>query len=251
MIRISRKFYPIWLNISHILSIIYNRLIYKEMNVQKVISLSIVIIILSFSFLGLFAVPENVNRSFRLIKTVMPYPGKTAVMINRFIKFSPFHEAAPEKNSPMRQKEEKSKNTTGLMFFLLSSFLVCNEKTLLILVLIIALITIKEIHRRGVDYKSLFVPPDIWYYRCWRLKFITPIEKCIYNRADQYDINPIFMNGWALTGLVNKSPHFVRELAECGLFLFVCGMEMFSVILNLIILDTIHYSLTTICYETA
>jgi hypothetical protein len=190
------------------------------MKANKIISLLTVIIILSFSFLGLLQVPENINKSFSMIKTVMPYPGKTVVVINKFIRFSPFAGAAARDTSPMRQKEQKKKNSSGLIFYLLSSLLVCNEKALIIFMLLIAVIFISEIKRTAIDYRSIFVPPDIWYYRRWRLKFLTPIEKCIKNRADEFDINPIMRYGWAFTGLL-ISPHFVRKLAECGLFLYM------------------------------
>jgi hypothetical protein len=161
---------------------------------EKFLSVAIALVILGFSFLGLIQVPVNVNKSFSLIKAVMPYPGKTVFAINKFIKSSsdPLQEQA-HSNSSRQDEKEDCNRLSGILFYLLSSIVVCNEKSFLLLLIIFAamsaggiVVALKSMNR------EVYIPPEIYYYRRWRLKFITPTEKCIQVLAEKYDINPIF-----------------------------------------------------------
>lgn len=192
--------------------------LYSIMNVNKIISFSIILIIISFSFLGLIQLPENIDKSFSLIKMVMPYPGKTVFVINRFLKHNPLDHAARTRQTAAENKRQKNK-FSALLFYVLSSILVCQEKNFLLFILILTMLAVAKYtdKRKFFNYyKDIFIPPDIKYYSRWPLKFITPIEKCIQYLADKYDINPINLYGRAAYAL--KKPALCFNLNGVRVF---------------------------------
>lgn len=166
------------------------------MKFNKILACIIAFFVLSFSFLSLVHIPQNaVNSSLRIIKTVMPFPGKTVFMINKFIKSSPREQHAHR--TAEKQKQSKNDKLPGFLFYILSSMLVCNEQYIIMMILAIAFVSFRITASSVFVIKDIYIPPDIKYYTRWRLKFITPLEKCIMNLAAKYDINPIFMFGKA------------------------------------------------------
>ncbi|MFH1416152.1 MAG: hypothetical protein ABIH89_08745 [Elusimicrobiota bacterium] len=178
------------------------------MTKHKVISLAIAIVILSFSFFGLVQLPGVVNKSFILVKTAIPYPGKTVLVINNFLNRNPFEKNAVPVESSTRKQRERNKNS-GLVFFLLSSVLVCNEKTLLLLILILSALSQAAKDMSLFTKEDAHAPPGIQYYLRWRAEFVTPRDRCIECLADKYDMNPILMYGWASMYARRINPHFV------------------------------------------
>ncbi len=188
------------------------------MRKSKAISLIIAIVVLCFSFLGLIQLPEVVNKSFSLIRTVIPYPGKTVLMINKFLKYNPYDNSAHTHKTTTDNQKRKNR-FSGILFYILSSVLVCNEKSFLLLLIVLAGLSVRCFNSEEYNCRDVFAPPDMQFFRQCRLKFITPIEKCIQNLVEMYDINPINMYGWALCAS-RKNPHFVNE-QNAGFF-YVC-----------------------------
>jgi hypothetical protein len=96
--------------------------------------------------------------------------------------------------APSRKKENNRLFKSAINN--LSAILVSNTNiNFVVIVLFIGLAlgtkNIFEKHRR-----ELLKPPDIVFYKNWILKFITPMEKCLQTRADEYDINPLSVVLW-------------------------------------------------------
>ncbi|MFC2092043.1 hypothetical protein ACFLTD_04650 [Elusimicrobiota bacterium] len=191
---------------------------------KKTLSIFIVVSILCYSFFGLIQLPGAVQGAFSLIKTVMPFPGKTVMVINKFARFAPFQNASrPARSNPKNKRNEFS----PLIFFLLSSIMASADKSMLLLILVIAGMSLVIPQKFLVHFKDIFVPPDRQRHRRWRLKFITPAEKLIQNLAQKYDSNPILMDGRALL-CPERNPHFVMNERSAGFFYAYAGPGPFS-----------------------
>ncbi len=202
--------------ILHICIIIYIRLIIMK---NKITSIIIVfIILLSFSFFGLAQLPNIADRSLSLVRTIIPYPGKTVLVINNFLKKYPDAKSASTQRKTSGSKNNKQK-VAGMIMYMLSSVLVCNEKVFLLFLMVMAGLSINILNSFLRFYRGVFVPPDIQYYRLWRLKFLTPIDKCIKCLVDKYDINPIYMDKWALSAR-NKN-RILFNFSRMRFFLFI------------------------------
>jgi hypothetical protein len=192
------------------------------MRSNKFIALFITSIIVSFSFLGILHMPGSGNRSFKVLKAVIPYPGKTVLVINKIIKSSVIsdYRAGNMENTSRKTKapKKKSDKALGLLWYLLGSLLVMNDMTILIfmgITLVVAFINgaVNNFNIRRDKYGGI---GDINYYKRWRCKFIDPVAKCIENLAKKYDSNPILIGGKGISTL--KRPAFCFSEAECGSF---------------------------------
>ncbi len=183
-------------------------IIMKNVKKKQILSIAVGLIILSCTFLGTFQFQKSINCAISLLKTAFVYPSIAILEVNDFIKDVSSAEDKAE-TVPVNKKEQSNK-TLKLLFLILSTMLVSNEKFFLILLIMVfagICIGFKKTFNRD---NRIFLPPDIKFYLWWRLKFLTPLQKCILNRSDEYDINPINMYGWALYAS-RKNPHFVNE----------------------------------------
>lgn len=186
------------------------------MKINKILSICIAGLILCFSVLVPLQFHKAVNSSISLLKVAIPYPGKTVFFVDKIIKFNPFNKSARE-TEPENQKNNKY---LGFLFYFLSTILVYNEKYLLIMLLILAALCIRYCRTLKLNSVEVYVPPDMKYYNRWRLKFITPAEKCIQYLANKYDINPILYIG---TGMSLEKKPALFKMKKARVFLFIAA----------------------------
>ncbi len=198
--KISQKFYIPFTEILQIVSILMLGkdyfIIMKNVKKKQILSMAVGVIILSCTFLGTFQFHKSINCALSLLKTAFVYPSIAILEVNDFIKDISSAEDKAE-TVPVNKKEQSNK-TLKLLFLILSTMLVSNEKLfLMLLIMVFAAICMgfKKTFNRDV---RILMPPDIKFYLWWRLKFLTPLQKCILNRSNEYDINLINMYGWAL-----------------------------------------------------
>jgi len=157
---------------------------------NRAINFIICTVFVCFVFLFTFKINGNVEKF--LSETSLK---QSILSINSFleksfktVKTGDIGDTAPEKN-------DKKSDLSGILLFLLNSMAIVSPEKLIFILLLTAavlsrLIGFKDGH---IVYKSVFKPPDLSFYKWWSLKFLSPLQKCLYNRSDEYDINPIYM----------------------------------------------------------
>jgi hypothetical protein len=151
-----------------------------------------------------------------MINSTSSYASKTIVVFDRITKgLKSFNK---EKN-PLNSKspENKKNKYSGLLFYILSTILITNEKKLLLVLMVsIAYAFIKNCKKSRIKGNESIVVPKMKFYLWWCLKFLTPLQKCIRERADEYDINPINNGSWVK--YVKKRPALCFLLSRVRVF---------------------------------
>lgn len=117
-----------------------------------------------------------------------------------------------EQKPASEEKEESDKNITDLLF-LLSSIVTLGSTPYLVLFVIFmgaAGFCILKSDNNLMRRESFI--SKLRYYKEWYIKFMSPVEKSMRNRADEYDINPM------KRVLRGKNPHFALDRQNAGFF---------------------------------
>lgn len=164
-----------------------------------------------FSILGIAHIPGSIKAKVSFIKTEFQNITNSSLVLDNIIK-----EIAVGKTSAKTEKTtKKTKVDFRLLFYFFSSMVIAGDKSIIILLMVFigVLLTFKKLF--NIDYRSIFIPPDIGFFKNWILKFLTPLEKCKTYLATKYDINPI------LNIDVGWRPAFSNYKSECGSFFWI------------------------------
>ncbi|MFC2092131.1 hypothetical protein ACFLTD_05100 [Elusimicrobiota bacterium] len=121
---------------------------------------------------------------------------------------------------PVHDRNEKQKKLSSLLFYLLTAVTVCSDKSIILLICAFMGVVSGVSKFFNDRMKEVLIPPQFKFYEWWALKFLTPIQKCLLNRADQFDIDPVKITRRGMCALVCY-PHFVNKPAECGFFYLI------------------------------
>lgn len=178
------------------------------MRKNQIISIIIgILFIFSFSFLGMMQL-KKIDTNLSLLKAVIPYPSRTIQVVNSFIKWISLDNLKDNKEIPSPKRKDGEDKFLKLLFSILNSCLVHNNKSLILLIIAFIGVTLglsKSLIYRCTD---ISISPDIKFYLRWSLEFLTPLQKCIQNLSYKYDIDPIEIYGRAEYAL-KRNPHFV------------------------------------------
>lgn len=171
-------------------------------------------IIICFSIFGILQFGKSHGGHVSLLIKNSGYSTSTINIVDRIAD----RMAKTRKSPIVPDNKNQKKELAGLVFYILTTILVITEKSLILLLIAfigLAFAVIKPFYEGGLE---LIIPPQVKFYEWWSLKFLSPIQKCMINRADEYDINPIRIDG---TGTCTRriSPHFVLCKHSAG-FLF-------------------------------
>lgn len=143
-------------------------------------------------FVGMAGIQPKYIQTDLLLKTaVTSSPNNTILFVNRFIVENCMPDKFKHTTPKTSQKKEKKDKVLKTLFFLLNSVVFAGDKTFLIFILSALYLKIwcskrnPSLSVRGSPFLAF-----IRYYLLWGLKFLTPIQKCISSRADEYDIDP-------------------------------------------------------------
>ncbi|MFC2061137.1 hypothetical protein ACFLUV_01340 [Elusimicrobiota bacterium] len=165
---------------------------------NKIISIISVFIIISFSFLGTIQIYQRVVNNLTIIKSVISFPSKPMIMINKFIKRSTEDFESKKQPVPIEDKEKKRHKLAEILYMIINSVMITGQNNIMLMMFLLAGFTImRKKFSADVKRDALKSPPRIRHYKWWSLRFLTPLQKCIQNRSDIYDINPIVYNGRA------------------------------------------------------
>ena len=95
-----------------------------------------------------------------------------------------------EQESRGNENREKEENDNPV-FLVNSGFLLNNTSNLVLLFSFLMFFLLMSFGVLKNIEKSNSISSKIKYYMAWCLKFLNPIQKSIFNRSDEYDINTI------------------------------------------------------------
>ncbi|MFH1416154.1 MAG: hypothetical protein ABIH89_08755 [Elusimicrobiota bacterium] len=183
----------------------------KNSNKRQILSILTVLVILSFTSLGTFQIQKNITGAVSLLKTALNYPSIAVMEVNGCVKGAATGSVQETSNRAGDSNDKDSRKIFNFLFLIMGGALFASKESMFLVFLIGILAAVSVCLKSFTDYlKRRCRPPDddFQYYSRWRLKFITPVDKCIQNLADKYDINPILMYGRASNARV-INPHFV------------------------------------------
>jgi len=215
--KILQLFYIPFLTISHKIGIIIME-IEERGRMVKVkkgfLTVIVGVVFLSFGLLTTFRLYKNIDNFMTLFNENSVFTSGAVFEVHSFIKkFLGFEDKAA---SPLEDK--KDENFSNVLFFLLSSIAVVPADKILILILMVVFIGLFignstiNLYKYKEEYNLLRAKFYLW----WCLKFLTPVQKCILNRSDEFDINPI-SKVWSFI-LHGTSPRLLRRIKSAGFF---------------------------------
>ncbi|MFC2061140.1 hypothetical protein ACFLUV_01355 [Elusimicrobiota bacterium] len=160
---------------------------------RKILSIMIGIVILCFSFMGMVQFHKAINGAVSLLKTGTLYPSVSILEVNNFIKDISNTEST--KTGSNTQEKKQDKKPMNLLFFIMSTVLISNEKLLLMLAIALIAVICKEIKKSWKQEVGDKAPPGLKYYIWWSLRFLNPLQKCVRILARKYDSNPVSFYG--------------------------------------------------------
>ncbi|MFH1415291.1 MAG: hypothetical protein ABIH89_04335 [Elusimicrobiota bacterium] len=164
-------------------------------------------VVVIFSFMGILQSYRNYSNHISIIIKNSNYCSRAVFEVDRMAKrmFNPV--TAKKKIPTVPEQRKESRKFAGFMAYIISTIIISGDKSILLMLICFVGIAVREISMKKRDLEVLILP-KLKFYQWWSLRFLNPLQKCIVNRSDEYDINPIRgIYGWAVCPNVN--PHFV------------------------------------------
>lgn len=177
--------------------------------------LIIAAILISFaSFMILQFYRDNVN-SISLLSKTASFNSGTIVSSDRLVdRLAGINK--PDNSTRGAKPDKKTRKLSEFIIYLLSIMTVASDKSIILLFIMFMGLSIGFIKSMNMRVRDIFVPPpEMKFYKWWSLKFLSPLQKCIINRADEYDINPLRIDRRG-TCTRRFSPHYVYNKQSAG-----------------------------------
>lgn len=150
-------------------------------NFKKYTALPLILLMFLSSAWGFFLVRESFSCVYESLRRSGSYPSASVVTINRAL--------AGEREEPVGETQQEE----GFIFLSTVSAVPFSGGFLgglMLLAGIGALFVSGWLCRFGIGIMDSF-NASLRYYKNWILEFLSPLQKTILNRCDEYDINPI------------------------------------------------------------
>jgi hypothetical protein len=181
------------------------RIIMIKPAIKKLVGLVLVLALSSYTILGFFQLYNKIEPSV-ILKKISVNPYFAAFNFNKAtdkIRQRKDFSNNKRKNTPVPAKKAKKSSFEFLLF--INTFLISNNGLLILFTMaFVSLCAIKKTWKQ-INTRSPRKPPDIVFYKNWILKFITPMEKCIQTRSEEYDINPLRVVLWEKSRTLNDN----------------------------------------------
>jgi hypothetical protein len=170
---------------------------------NKIIITLLALIVLSYTLIGFCQVYRKTDISYKSRKIISDiyyatYKSNKLVEKIHFVKNS-----TNNKKGAHPATENRSQKDIRKYIFFNNTLSISNNGILILFCLVLfgSLLINKNKCRDILIHRKA---PDITYYKNWILKFITPMEKCIQSRSEEYDINPLNVILWGKTRTLDK-----------------------------------------------
>lgn len=160
------------------------------MKMRKLSSILFSMLLLSCLFSGAFGFYKTINDTFSSLRNSFDFNAATVINVNGFIR--DIASTGSSDKAPSGQKE--TKKVFNFLFFLMGAVVLSGEKFLVILMLSAFAFFNGFTKKNLTGIYRINRPPDD-YYLWWILNFLSPVQKCISNLADKYDMNPLYLYG--------------------------------------------------------
>jgi len=178
---------------------------------NKSVSYAVISIILLFSLLNIVQFLNGGYRESQLSANHL-YPSKAVYVLNSFVR-SVFNIDSVSNSESEAERSRKEQNSLSkLFFFIMGSIVFINDKNLYMLLVNILFLTMDRRIAPEANTDTLFI--RLKGYLIKMIGIVTPVQFCIENRCDEFDINPI-----------KDDKCFTARIlycfsAKCGFFLF-------------------------------
>ncbi len=120
--------------------------------------------------------------------------------------------------SSEKTKKDNTKEMSCNMLHVFNSLLVMSKNKNCLRLMILSIMLLVGIKKTAHIRKSkILLLIKNKFYLCWRNMFLTPEEKCLKARSEEYDINPLKMQGMVLLNTVEKARTLFTGI-KCGFF---------------------------------
>ncbi|GEM_PF-1663273 len=177
---------------------------FKGYKLQKnIVNVALVILLIISFFIGFF----QLNKQYEDTTGIGWIKSMAVAQVNINQRLNNEGKTAHEEN------ENEDKNIMDLLY-LLSCMVVLGGTTYVIKVMVFMLTTgFSNLYNIQEKIKKKLLS-RMKHYKVWYVKFLSPVEKCMWSRVDEYDINPIRKYGG------NGNPDFVLKKAKSGFFYY-------------------------------
>ncbi len=155
----------------------------KKGKIRKLLALPMAVILSGTFIVSFFQARQEIYSLYQTFRESVSYTSIAEVNINRTI--------ADETGAPASGETQEKNSSFYNLIFLLGSITLLNGAGSVISVIFLAFILSSGILNRSVRKQNAMLMSRLRHYKAWSLKFLTPLQKCILNRADEYDINPV------------------------------------------------------------
>ena len=155
----------------------------KRYKKRKIVSKTLALLVLLSFLAGFFQIQNKTGGIQQLLGENMSYLSVSSLNINRALN------GQAESNTPAGE-EKGGQESKNLVFFLSSMSSLNSTVQLMLVVWSLFLGALFTVPVKSKNQLNLNIS-QLRHYLQWCLNFLTPVAKCILNRADVYDINPI------------------------------------------------------------
>jgi hypothetical protein len=180
---------------------------------KKLVIFVIVSVVAGYTIIGFFQISQEVDTSL-IFKKISNNQLLAKIDCNSYFKNLYSAKKAP-RNRPAQTKKNKFTGINlRLLFYMFGICIAFHNKKLIHILVLNSIMLWRDKAFGRIDlYLKL---PYIALYKSKVLKFLSPIQKCIEARADEYDIEPVLNSRFC----VKSTPYFVKSEQNTGCFLF-------------------------------
>ncbi len=180
------------------------------------------LVIISFFVLGIVHV-DNTKNSLSFIKNELTGCSAPLSILNKITK-EIFADVITSGKTIAQSKRKQAmpgnteKKSSNLIIFLLSSLFLVSENNIAVMLMIISVMLFIGVRNvLSVKINTLMGNIKNKFYLCWKNMFLTPEEKCLEARSEEYDINPLMNLGMVLSDTVERTRTLFTGI-KCGFF---------------------------------
>ncbi|MFH1415805.1 MAG: hypothetical protein ABIH89_06960 [Elusimicrobiota bacterium] len=175
------------------MSILINKKLFSYLLSLTLIVFFLVFTVIQFYETGTGRVSLLTSDSLEFSKTVSIF-----FEVTRRISKGPDQSSVPPKQA---DKEKKKTDFSNLMLYLIASLIVSGDIGIAAALVLSAAVLFRIVFL-AIGDRMVFTPPGMKSYSRQRLRFLTPVEKCIKGRANEYDTDHVCIYGRGLSSRV-------------------------------------------------